>query len=374
MNSLHDLIKFGQSYWLDNLTRGMLRSGELRRRVETESLRGVTSNPAIFHKAITGSPEYDAQIKELAAGGHTVASIYESLVVSDVRNACDVLRPVYEQSKGVDGYVSLEVSPHLAHDTDASLREARRLALAVGRPNLMIKVPGTLAGLPAFEELLFEGISVNVTLLFSVRRYEQVAQAYLRALERRREAGRPLAAVASVASFFLSRIDTLVDERLQHKIVSGASVRPDPRSLLGTAALASAKLAYQRFKGLFDGERWQALAKDGARVQRLLWASTSTKNPDYPELIYVEPLIGRDTVNTLPAATVSAFAARGKAADTVELDVPKARRVMAELQELGIDMEQVSQQLEDEGVQKFIEPFDALIAGLSEKSARRGAA
>ncbi len=374
MNSLHDLIKYGQSYWLDNLTRDMLRSGELRRRVETEALRGVTSNPAIFHKAITGSPEYDAQIKELAAGGHTVASIYESLVVSDVRDACDALRPVYEQSKGVDGYVSLEVSPHLAHDTEGTLREARHLALAVGRPNLMIKVPGTRAGLPAFEELLFEGISVNVTLLFSVRRYEQVAQAYLRALERRREAGRPLAAAASVASFFLSRIDTLVDERLQHKIAAGAPVRPDPRSLFGTAALASAKLAYQSFKGLFDGERWQALANDGARVQRLLWASTSTKNPNYPELIYVEPLIGRDTVNTLPAATVSAFAARGKAADTVEQDAAKARRVMAELYELGIDMEQVSQQLEDEGVQKFIEPFDALIAGLSEKSARRGAA
>lgn len=374
MNALHDLGKFGQSYWLDNLTREMLRNGELRRRVESEALRGVTSNPAIFHKAITGSADYDAQIAELAAAGQSTQAIYEALVVDDVRNACDVLRPVYDQSQGVDGYVSLEVSPHLAHDTEGTLREARHLALAVGRPNLMIKVPGTLAGLPAVEELLFEGISVNVTLLFSVRRYEQVAQAYLRALERRREAGRPLDRIASVASFFLSRIDTLVDDLLQQPLDSGVPARPEPRDLLGTAALASARLAYQSFKGLFSGARWQALAADGARPQRLLWASTSSKNPHYPELIYVEPLIGRDTVNTLPDATVAAFAARGKAADTVERDVTASRRVVSDLHEIGIDLEHVSAQLEREGVQKFIDPFDAMLASIGEKRARRGAA
>lgn len=374
MNVLHELLNHGQSYWLDNLTRGMLQSGDLRRRVEEDGLRGVTSNPAIFHKAITGSTDYDTQISDLKGGGDPVESVYEALVIRDIRDACDVLRPVHDQSRGVDGYVSLEVSPRLAHDTRATLDEARRLAKAVDRPNLMIKVPGTLAGLPAVEELLFEGISVNVTLLFSVRRYEQVVQAYLRALERRHDAGRPLDAVASVASFFLSRIDTLVDELLRHRITTGTPVRPDPRGLLGSAALASAKLAYQSYRGLFDDARWQALAGDGARVQRLLWASTSTKDPDYPELMYVEPLIGPDTVNTLPDATVTAFAERGHAGHTVELDVARSRRVVADLYELGIDLDQVSQRLEDEGVQKFIEPYNSLLASLAEKCGQRGAA
>jgi transaldolase len=367
MNPLHALIEHGQSYWLDNLTRGMLRGGELRRRVETEGLRGVTSNPAIFHKAITGSADYDAQIAALAAERRPVEAIYEALVIEDVREACEVLQPVHEESRGADGYVSLEVSPHLAHDTPATLREARRLAAEVDRPNLMIKVPGTRAGLPAVEELLFEGINVNVTLLFSVRRYEQVAQAWLRALERRREANRPLADIASVASFFLSRIDILVDQLLRHRMGPGTQIRPDPRPLLGKTALSNAKLAYQSFKGLFDGERWRSLADEGARVQRLLWASTSVKDPGYSDLMYVEPLIGRDTVNTMPDVTVAAFAEHGRVEDTVERGTPRARRVMADLRELGIDPERVGIQLENEGVQKFIEPYDALLSALAKK-------
>ena len=368
MDILLELIEHGQSYWLDNLTRDMLRGGALAHRVTEQGLRGVTSNPAIFHKAITSGSDYDVQIRALAEEGASVERIYESLVVTDVQEACDVLRPVYESSAGVDGYVSLEVSPYLMHDTEGSLTEARRLWAAVGRPNLMIKIPGTSAGAPAVEELLCEGINVNVTLLFSVDAYEEVARAYIRALERRVAEGKPVDTVASVASFFLSRIDVLVDGLVSHHV--GARHVPPAQSLYGRAAVASARLAYRRYLELKGASEWRDLAERGARPQRLLWASTSTKNPLYDPVRYVEPLIGRDTVNTMPEVTIEAFSAYGRIVpNAVEDGVEDAARVFEDLQTIGIDMDAVCQQLLAEGARKFLAPFDALLSGLAARRA-----
>jgi transaldolase/glucose-6-phosphate isomerase len=366
MNALFELSDSGQSYWLDNLSREMIRSGELRRRVEEQGLRGVTSNPAIFHKAISGGDQYDEEIARLVATGASIPDIYEQLVVSDISEACDVLRPVFEETDGLDGYVSLEVSPRLIHDTGRSIEEGRRLWSAVGRPNLMIKIPGTPAGIPAIEELLFEGINVNVTLLFDVPAYDQVAQAYIRALTRRVEAGKS-PVVASVASFFLSRIDVLVDGLIGHRI--DAQPGPSgPAALLGHAGIASAKLAYRSFQQHFSGPSWSELAESGARVQRLLWASTSSKNPLYDAVRYVEPLIGRATVNTMPESTIEAFSLSGCAIpDTIEAAVDDAAAVFERLDAAGIDMVAVARQLVDEGAEKFIAPFDALLAGLATK-------
>jgi transaldolase len=366
MNPLLRLIECGQSYWLDNLTRGMIKSGDLKRRVREEGLRGVTSNPAIFHKAIAGSEDYDPQIKDLVAAGKDVAAIYERLVVTDIRDACDALRPVYNVSKGVDGFVSLEVSPHLAHDTEGTMSEARRLFQTVGRPNLFIKIPGTLEGLPAVEQMLYEGININITLLFAIERYEAVAEAYMRALERRSAEGKGVDRVASVASFFLSRIDVLTDQLLGNFM----KAEPDPAAgrLLGRFAIANAKLAYQSFKRTVAGDRWRRLEGKGARVQRLLWASTSTKNPRYSDVYYVEPLVGVNTVNTMPNETIAAFADHGKVVkDAVEAGIEEARQVPADLREVGIDPDRVTEQLLREGVQKFIEPFDKLMQTLAEK-------
>ncbi len=368
MEPLLDLLEHGQSYWLDNLTRGMIRDGELERRVREEGLRGVTSNPAIFSDAISGGGGYDEQIEKLAREGRGLEAIFERIAVDDIRDACDVLRPVWETSEGRDGFVSLEVSPHLAHDTEGSVEEARRLFRAVDRPNVLIKIPGTPAGVPAIEELLYEGVNVNVTLLFSVEAYEEVARAYLRALERRREEGASVDDVASVASFFLSRIDVLLDRILGHRILPGREADgPDPAALMGRAAIANAKLAYRRFLELFSGERWDALADAGARPQRMLWASTSTKNPLYRDVRYVEPLIGEHTVNTLPERTIDAFADHGRVAETVEEGFEEARRTMDELEEAGIDFDHVTAQLLHEGVEKFTAPYDRLMATLAER-------
>lgn len=369
MNPLLELLEHGQSYWLDNLTRRMIRNGELERRVREEGLRGVTSNPAIFSKAISGGGEYDEQIAELAAEGRSVEEIYEAVVVSDIRDACDVLRPVYDESDGADGFVSLEVSPHLAHDTEGSIEEARRLYRRVDRPNVFIKIPGTPEGVPAIEELLFEGVNVNVTLLFSVEAYEAVARAYLRALERRAETGRDVDGVASVASFFLSRIDVLVDGVLGHYLRPGGGDGPGPRpeDLMGEAALANAKIAYRRFLEIFSGERWEALAEEGARPQRMLWASTSTKDPLYSDVRYVEPLVGPHTVNTLPERTISAFADHGRVDDTVEIGMEEADATMEALAEVGVDFDHVTEQLLHEGVRKFIDPYDRLMAVLADR-------
>jgi transaldolase len=362
-NPLLELARFGQSYWLDDLSRSMIRSGELQRRVEQDGLTGITSNPTIFHAALSKGTEYDEQLRKLA--GEPPHVIYETLIVEDVRNACDILRPVYDRTEGRDGFVSLEISPNLARNIHGSITEARHFWQAVSRPNLLIKVPGTMEGLSVVEELLVEGINVNVTLLFSVERYHEVAGAYMNALERRRADRKPLASVASVASFFVSRIDTLVDKLLKQRIESGIGEAED---LLGKAAVANAKLAYQRYKEIVASGRWHFVEAAGARPQRLLWASTSTKNPAYPDLMYVEPLIGPQTINTMPLQTVAAFADHGKPAATLEQDVDDARRVMGELHEIGIDIQEVTRQLLDEGIQKFVDSYNAILQLIAAKT------
>lgn len=368
MKNLLNLAGKGQSYWIDNLTRAMITGGELQRRVTQEGCRGVTSNPAIFYNAIASSRDYDQQINELVQKKWPVQQIYEELVVTDIRNACDILRVVYDATQGADGFVSLEVSPHLAHQTAASIEEARRLWHKVERPNLLIKIPGTSEGIPAIEQLLSEGINVNVTLLFSVERYQAVADAYIRALEHRIDRGKSVDQITSVASFFLSRIDTLVDELLGHRI-SGHTPGPDPdpQACLGRAAVANAKLAYRQYRRLSQDGRWKKLVHHGARPQRLLWASTSTKNPQYSDVMYVEPLIGPDTVNTMPDQTITAFAGHGVVRSTLEEGLDDARAILEAIAKIGIDFHLVTEQLLNEGIQKFIEPYDRLLDAINRK-------
>jgi transaldolase / glucose-6-phosphate isomerase len=366
---LQKLIEYGQSYWLDNLTRQLIVGGSLAEMVG-QGLRGVTSNPAIFEKAISAGEHYDEQLRELAVTGCSVPEIYERLVTRDIQQACDVLRPVYEASEGEDGFVSLEVSPHLAYDREHTMQEARRLCLAVDRPNLLIKIPGTAPCVRAIEELLFEGININITLLFSEAQYQAVAEAYMQALERRLRAGRPLRTVTSVASFFVSRIDTLVDQLLSHRmrpeVTDVEGLRPE--ELIGKVALANAKQAYQTFKQYASSDRWNYLSSRGARVQKLLWASTSTKDPLYSDVRYVEPLIGAKTVNTMPLETARAFARQGVLTEnSVESGLVDACRTMASLLGVDVDFDQVSDQLQSDGVQKFIEPFDRLMTVLADK-------
>ena len=368
MNALHQLLEYGQSFWLDNLSREMIANGELARRVTEEGLRGVTSNPAIFHKAITEGDEYDADIAAYAARGLSALETYERLVVADVQAACDILHPVWVESGGLDGYVSLEVSPHLAHDEDGTVEEAIRLHRDVDRRNVLIKIPGTPAGVPAIRRAIFEGVSVNVTLLFAIDAYDAVADAYLDALDRRLEEGRPVDEVASVASFFLSRIDTLTDQRLEALAASAdESASARLQALRGEAAVANAKLAYDSFERRLDTDRWSRLAEAGARPQRMLWASTSTKDPAYRDVKYVEPLIGDLTINTMPESTVAAFADHGVVADTVRTGLSAARETMDRLADAGIDFGDVTDTLLEEGVEKFVVPFDRLLASLEER-------
>jgi transaldolase len=369
MNRLRKLASYGQSYWMDDLSRDLLRNGDLQRQIRDTGLRGITSNPAIFGQAIGGSAAYDEQIARGARSGRTALQIYEDLTCQDIRDACDALLPVHQETGGVDGYVSLEVSPLLARDTEGSIAEGAHLARLVGRPNLMIKIPGTAEGVPAVEELLFRGISVNVTLLFSLEAYRAVAEAWFRALERRKAAGLPLNNVASVASFFISRIDTLVDQLLGHRIRPDGSsaLEPHPKTLQGQVAVANAKLAYAAFRRMAASDRWKVLEAAGARPQRLLWASTGTKNPAYSDVMYVEPLIGAHTVNTMPSATAAAFDDHGKPGKTLPRAVPQARKVLKDLKALGIDLKRVTWQLENEGIQKFIEPFEKLLANIEAK-------
>ncbi len=369
MSALLQLQEHGQSYWLDNLTRGMVVDGKLARRVEAEGLRGVTSNPAIFHNAITGSNQYDEDIARSSAAGLGVEEVYDRLTIADVQGACDILRGVWESSGGVDGYVSLEVSPHLADDTERTVEEARRLFDTVGRGNVMIKIPGTPAGVPAIRQALFEGVNVNVTLLFSIAAYEAVAEAHMEALEQRIEAGRSVEGIASVASFFVSRIDALIDKRLHALADAAGSDAARFRTLLGEAAIANAKLAYRSFTRRLGTDRWARLARHGAHPQRLLWASTSTKDPSYSDVKYVEPLIGDLTVNTLPEKTIDAFMDHGTAADTLGEGVDEARRTMERLAAVGIDLDAVTDQLLAEGVEKFAVPFDRLLASLEARMA-----
>jgi transaldolase len=368
MNPLLQLIDYGQSYWLDNLSRAKIRGGELRRRVSEEGLRGLTSNPAIFNKAISATTDYDDQLRQLVAQGRLLPELYEQIVVADIRDACDILRPVYEQSSRVDGLVSLEVSPILAHNAEESVTEARHLFELVDRPNVMIKIPGTPAGVSVVEELLFEGVNINITLLFSIESYEAVAWAYIRALERRLAAGRSVDGIASVASFFLSRIDTLVDRLLTERMPSATAAQASMvQGLLGKTAVSNAKLAYQRFKQILASERWQALESKGAQLQRMLWASTSTKNPRYSDVMYVEPLIGRHTVNTMPDETITAFADHGIVRASIEEGLEQAQRVMRDLDLLGVDFRAITDRLLQEGIDKFTEPYEALLQTLAAK-------
>lgn len=367
-NPLRKLATFGQSIWLDHIRRHMLSSGQLRKFVAEDGLRGVTSNPAIFEKAITGSHDYDDEIRVLGCEGRKPGEIYERLAVEDVQTACDVFGPLYESTDGRHGFVSLEVSPYLAHQTDETVAEARRLWREVDRPNVLIKVPGTQEGLPAIRQLIREGINVNVTLLFGLPRYREVAQAYLDGLEERLGDGGRLDRVASVASFFLSRIDVLVDPMLEKKIAGGGEAAKLAQNLHGQVAIASATLAYQIFTEIFHSERFRKLADRGARTQRVLWASTSTKNPEYSDVKYVEALVGPETVNTVPLETLDAYRDHGDPAARLEEGLKAAEDLFLYLPELGIDIDKVTQQLEDEGVDKFVRPFDHLMDGLREKS------
>jgi transaldolase len=371
-NPLFRLTAAGQSVWLDYIRRGILDDGELERMIRGSALRGVTSNPTIFEQAIGGSDDYDAALEELTDGELAANEIFEHLAVDDIRRAADLFRPIYDETAGADGFVSLEVSPELADDTEATLEEARRLWQAVDRPNLMIKVPGTEAGIPAVEQLLLEGKNVNITLLFSLEDHGRVMEAYLTALERRAAEGLPIDRVASVASFFISRVDSAVDALLEERIQeAGDTAEGDRlRALRGRAAIANAKLAYRGFREAFGGERFARLQEKGARVQRPLWASTSTKNPEYRDVVYVEELIGPDTVNTMPLGTVEAFADHGEVRRTVDQDVARAERELEALADAGIDMAAVTANLQEEGVRKFADSFRSLIETVRKKVER----
>ena len=358
-NPLLDLRNLGQSVWYDNLNRVLINNGALKRMVEQDGVSGGTSNPSIFEKAISGSSDYDDHLRELSGQGKELPGIYDGLTVTDVQLSADVFRPVYDSTEARDGYASLEVSPELAYDTQTSIDEARRLFRTLDRPNAMIKIPGTQAGLPAIEQCLSEGLNINITLLFGVENYEQVAWAYISALERRLAADQPVDRIASVASFFVSRVDTLVDKRLAEKMAAASSggEREELRRLLGKAGIANAKIAYAKYKEIFSSPRWRALAERGARVQRCLWASTSTKNPDYRDVMYIEGLIGPDTINTIPQSTLDAFREHGEAAPTLERDVDEARGVIQRLEQAGIDFRAVTDELQVEGVDLFCESF-----------------
>jgi transaldolase len=368
-NPLRKLETLGQSIWLDYIRRDLIVSGELSRLIEEDGLRGMTSNPAIFEKAIAESHIYDQDIRDMARKEKDVTAIYEALSQRDVQNAADEFRSVYEKTDDEDGYVSLEVNPHLAHDTKGTIEEARRLWIALNRPNVFIKVPATSDGLPVIQQLISEGINVNVTLLFGLPRYRQVAEAYLGGIETRTAQGKPVKQVASVASFFVSRIDALVDPLLDKRIAQGGKGVDLAKKARGQVAIASAKLAYQIYKEIFASERFRKLAAHGARVQRLLWASTSTKNPDYSDVKYIEALIGPDTVNTAPPETLDAYRDHGAPQARLEQDLEEARRVLDRLPELGIRIDDVTRQLEDEGVAKFNTPFDKLMETLAQRSA-----
>jgi transaldolase len=367
-NPLKQLLEHGQSVWYDNIHRGMLQSGELQRLVD-EGVRGVTSNPTIFKNAISQGQEYLADIAEMARQGKSSLEIYEALAIADIGAAADVLRPVYDASSGLDGYVSIEVNPLLAHDTAGTVAEARRLFTALGRPNIMIKVPATPEGIPAIRTLIGDGININVTLLFAVAMYRQAADAYIDGLEIAASAGRDLARIASVASFFVSRVDTLADKLLQGRIAAtpDATEQERLRSLQGKLAVANARIAYREYQALFGSARFQRLADLGARPQRLLWASTSTKNPAYRDVVYVEELIGRPTVNTMPPQTVEAFKAHGRVRDSLAEDPAAAESLLEQIEAAGLDIDAVTDQLLVEGVASFSQSFQELLAAIEAK-------
>jgi transaldolase len=363
------LQHLGQSIWLDYIHRGMIRSGELRRLIEEDGVSGMTSNPTICEKAIAGSHDYDDDIARLVRDRLPAVGVYEQLAAEDIRGAADALRPVYDRTDGRDGYVSFEVSPHLARDSAGSVAEARRLWKEVDRPNLFIKIPGTAEGVPAIRQCISEGMNINVTLLFGLHRYMEVTQAYMQGLEDFIAGGGRPERVASVASFFLSRIDVLLDPVLEKLASSGGAEADMARALVGQAAIASAKVAYQLWQEVFGGPRFAQLAKRGARTQRLLWASTGTKNPAYKDTMYIEPLIGPETINTLPMETLAAYRDHGDPAARVTEGLEVAYRTLARLSAVGITLDEATRRLEEEGIEKFNKPFDSLLALLRQKGA-----
>ncbi len=361
-NTIKQLLTEGQSVWQDDISRDMFQSGLLQERIDDVGIRGVTSNPSIFQKAIASGSAYDDDIAHLLGSDMDTASVFQTLAVKDIQDACDLFRPIYDESNGQDGYVSLEVLPSLARDTEGTLENARVLWSAVDRPNLMVKVPGTDQGAPAVEELLFEGLNINVTLLFSLANYERVAKGYISALQRRHDAGLPINRIASVASFFVSRVDTATDKLLEQ---NGSE---EALALRGKVAVANAQLAYEQFQSLFGSEQFQTLATEGgAMVQRPLWASTGTKNPDYNDVLYVETLIGPDTVNTMPVPTIEAFLDHGTVSRTVDKDFAAAHEVADVLASLGISLHEVTTQLEEDGIDTFVKSYDELLAGVESK-------
>jgi len=372
-NPLEQLHAQGQSIWLDYIDRTMLHNGDLSRRIASDVLTGMTSNPSIFEKALAQGTAYDAQLKD-AAGDKTSWEMFELVETDDVRAACDIFRPIYDSTKGHDGFVSIEVSPGSAHDSAATIIEAHRLWKTVARPNVMIKVPGTPEGAVAVRRLIADGINVNITLLFSIDAHDRVIEAYLSGLEDRVKTGAPIGGVASVASFFVSRVDTEVEKRLDALVKSSTCDANHADMLRGKAAIANAKLAYRLFRERFSGSRWDALAARGAQLQRPLWASTSTKNPAYRDVLYVEQLIGPDTVNTMPPATIEAFRDHGITAKTVDEDLDSAERVISDLAAAGIPIKSVTDQLLTEGLASFQKSFDTLIAGLESKAKLLGRA
>lgn len=368
-NHLKEIRAYGQSIWMDNLRRDLIESGELKNLITDREISGITSNPAIFQKAIAGNAIYDADIEAGIRANRSVDEIYEDLVFADIRNACDVLRPIYDETDGLDGYVSIELPPAIAGDTEGSIREAQRYYREIDRPNVMVKIPGTSAGIAAVEEVIKEGINVNITLLFSVDSYTDAAWAYIRGLEARAAEGKDISKISSVASFFLSRIDTKVDDRIDEKLegIDDLSQKAKLQELKGKVAIANAKVAYQNYLEIINCDRWQALKEKGANVQRLLWASTSTKNPEYSDVMYVDELVGPDTVNTLPPDTIEACADHCDVASRVEQNIDEARHVLATLTEVGIDLDAIMDELLDEGIDKFVQPFDSLMKSLEEK-------
>jgi transaldolase len=367
-NPLLRLHAYGQNIWLDSLSRHLIRSGGFKRLVDSDGLSGVTSNPSIFEKALAEGDAYDSDIQRLREKVPTAAEVFQALAIRDIQDAADILRPVFDRTGGIDGYVSIEVSPGFAHATDATIHEARSLWFAVERPNVMVKIPGTIAGIPAIERCIMDGLNINITLLFGLERYRQVTEAYLRGLEQRAEKGGDLHPVRSVASFFLSRIDVLIDPKLNDiGQRAGEKVQAAAKELQGRVAIASAKVAYQMYTEIFSSERFRKLEKLGARRQWLLWASTGTKNKEDSDVKYIEPLIGPETINTMPIETIDAYRDHGDPASRLDQGVDQSREVLRKLAAVGIDLDQMTRQLEDEGVAKFVKAFDTLIAQLERK-------
>ncbi len=362
MSNLKNIHDLGQSIWLDFFDRQLMNSGKLQKMIDEDDLCGITSNPSIFEKAVTSSSDYDADIKKLSGEDKSNEEIFFGFAAKDISRATDILKPVYDEAKGTDGFVSLEVSPHLANDTEGTIKQARELWKSVNSKNVMIKIPGTKEGLPAIRKCISEGININVTLLFGIPRYLEVTEAYISGLEDRLKNNQPIDHVASVASFFLSRIDVMLDPVLKDKKLD---------NLVGEVAIASAKVAYENFKQVFFGDRFRNLEKSGAKKQKVLWASTSTKDPSFSDVKYVEALIGPDTINTLPMETIDAFRDHGKVQDHLENNLIKARKVLEQLKENDIDIDEVTQKLEEEGVEKFNKAYDSLLKAIESKRTKQ---